>query len=213
MLPAFSGMRARLAFIVFALLPLAHADPLHCSLAAYKALPGLNAAVAGDVLTLTWEGDHDETVRLRLALESAAPVIRELAIKQKSGPWATVLSNAAPVFRVDSGLRRITNQQLDPLAGLGIKITPDIIEKYKWEAFWDAPLNLPGSEAAHNDCTPPQQGVLSQPGLPRSPDEVHHAAAVFHSESCAVKTNGARLEVSFPGLSLGVFEGRLQFTV
>ena len=112
-----------------------------------------------------------------------------------------------------SGLRRLTNQQLDPLAGLGIKITPELLEREKWEAFWDAPLNIPGGDAAHNDCTPPQRGVLDQPGLPRSPDEVKRAAAVYHAQSCAVKTNGARLEISFPGVQLGVFAGRLQYTV
>ena len=32
-------------------------------------------------------------------------------------------------------------------------------------------------------------------------------------ESCEVATNGARIEVSFPGVQLGVFEGRLQYTV
>src|SRR2546422_3400621 len=31
--------------------------------------------------------------------------------------------------------------------------------------------------------------------------------------SCEVKLDGARLEISFPGLSLGIFSGRLQFTV
>ena len=190
-----------------------HADHLNCSLAEYRAAPGLTATVAGETLLIDWEGDRNQELRLRLSIEGGTPTIQELAARRKGGPWVTLASHAAPEFRVVSGLRRITNQQLDPLAGLGIKITPEILERYKWEAFWDAPLNVPGADAAHNDCTPPQRGVLDQPGLPRRPGEVKRAAAVFHAQRCAVRTNGARLEISFPGVQLGVFAGRLQFTV
>src|ERR1700687_4234994 len=84
---------------------------------------------------------------------------------RRGGSWIALLAHATPEFRVVSGLRRITNQQLDPLAGIGVRITPEILKKYKWEAFWDAPLNVPGAEPAHNDCTPPQSGVLNQHGL------------------------------------------------
>ena len=150
---------------------------------------------------------------MTLAIHDGIPVIREVAARRSGGQWNALLKDAAPDFRVVSGLRRMTNQQLDPLAGLGIKITPEILEQYKWEAFWDAPLNVPGADPAHNDCTPPQRGVLDQPGLPRSPDEIKRAAAAYRSTGCAVKTNGARLEISFPGVALGVFDGRLQFTV
>jgi hypothetical protein len=191
----------------------AKADRLNCSLAEYKALPGLTAAVAGDTLTVTWEGDRNQELRLRLEIDGGAPVIRELAARRKGEAWVTLAANAAPDFRVVSGLRRITNQQLDPLAGIGVKITPEILEREKWEAFWDAPLNIPGGDAAHNDCTPPQRGVLNQPGLPRSADEVKRATAVYHAQSCGVRTNGARIEIWFPGVQLGVFAGRLQYTV
>ncbi len=189
-----------------------HADVLHANLSEYKAAPGLTVSVAGDALIATWEGDGLEG-RLTLAIQGGAPVIRELAARRKGGAWIELAANAAPEFRVVSGLRRMTNQQLDPLAGIGIKITPEILERDKWEAFWDAPLNIPGGESAHGDCTPPQRGVLDQPGLPRSPDEVKRASAIYRAKSCAVKTNGARLEISFPGVELGVFSGRLQYTV
>ncbi|MGH9351574.1 MAG: hypothetical protein ACRD2G_05355, partial [Terriglobia bacterium] len=49
--------------------------------------------------------------------------------------------------------------------------------------------------------------------MPRNPDEIHRAQASYHANACAVKTDGARLEVSFPGLDMGIFSGRLQFTV
>ena len=198
-----SALSAGLLFLACA----AKADQLNCSLAEYRPVPGLAATVAGDALTVTWQGDRNQELRLRLGIEGGAPVIEELAARRAGGAWVTMLSNGRPEFRVVSGLRRLTNQQLDPLAGLGIKITPEILQREKWEAFWDAPLNIPGADAAHSDCTPPQRGVLDQPGLPRNPNEVQRADAVYHSKSCAVKTNGARIEISFPGVSLGVFAG------
>src|SRR5262245_2663623 len=47
--------------------------------------------------------------------------------------------------------------------------------EHRWDVFWDAPLN--------------------------HPDEVRHSKAAFHSDRFGVKTDGARLEVSFPGLT------------
>jgi hypothetical protein len=184
-----------------------------CGMGGYKAVQGLTAVPEPGGVGLTWEGDRDQQVRLRLVAAGGAPVIRELAVRSTGGGWVTVASNVTPDFRLVSGLRRITNQQLDPLAGLGVEITPAIVEKYKWEAFWDAPLNVPGGQAEHNDTTPPVRGVLSQPGLPRTAGEVKRAEAVFQVNGCEVTTSGARMEVAFPGVQLGVFAGRLQFTV
>src|SRR3954466_13889288 len=59
--------------------------------------------------------------------------------------------------------------------------------EHRWDVFWDAPLNRP--------------------------DEVRRDHASFRSDRLAVKTDGARLEVSCPGLVMGVFSGGLQFTV
>jgi hypothetical protein len=57
------------------------------------------------------------------------------------------------------------------------------------------------------------QGGNLPPDLPRAASEIHRATAAYHANGCEVKTNGARLEISFPGLELGVFSGRLQYTV
>jgi hypothetical protein len=200
-------------FVIFASASGLHADPLTCSVAHYKSSPGLTAAVAGNAATITWDGDNHQELRLKLTINGGTPTIQELGIKREGGAWTTLLSHAAPDFRVVSGLRRITNQQLDPLAGLGVKITQEVVDREKWEAFWDAPLNIPGGESAHNNTTPPQRGVLNQPGLPRKPEEVRRDAAVYHAQGCEITTNGARIEVSFPGVQLGVFAGRLQYTV
>src|SRR5262249_6981838 len=50
-------------------------------------------------------------------------------------------------------------------------------------------------------------------GLPRTPDEITRADASYHVTSCEVKSNGGRLEITFPGVTLGVFAGRLQYDV
>ena len=49
--------------------------------------------------------------------------------------------------------------------------------------------------------------------MPRKPEEVKRGTAVYRAQSCEVVTDGARIDIVFPGVSLGVFEGRLQFTV
>ncbi len=59
----------------------------------------------------------------------------------------------------------------------------------------------------------PKAGVAHQPGLPRKPEEVARAEAKYRVTGCEVKTTGTRLEVQFPGVDLGVFSGRLEYTV
>ena len=101
----------------------ASADPLVCTLSGYKAAPGLTAAVADNVLTLTWDGDRTQEVRLRLGVDGGAPTMRELAVRRKGGAWAVLAANAAPEFRVVAGMRRMSNQQMQPLHELKVPIT------------------------------------------------------------------------------------------
>jgi hypothetical protein len=192
----------------------ASADPLTCNLSAYKAAPGLMATVADNTLTLTWDGEGSQELQLRLSINGGTPTIRELSVRTKgTQTWATLASNATPEFTVASGLRRATDQQIRPLRDLGVDITSKVIDEIKWEAFWDAPLNIPGANAAHGNSTPPLGGIAHQPGLPRQPSEIKRADAVYHVQSCDVKSNGGRIEVAFPGVELGVFAGRLEYTV
>ena len=79
-----------------------------------------------------------------------------------------------------------------------------MIDREKWYVFWDAPLLVPGVTEGRR----PRNW-----GLPRSPDEIRHMDASFDTSSCSVNTDGARLEVTFPGLSMGIFAGELRFTV
>src|SRR5689334_5975358 len=107
------------------------------NLSEYKPSPGLMASTVQNTLTVTWDGEKSEELRLRLALQKGTPVIEEIALRHKGGVWATLATNLTPEFHVVSGLRRMTDQQVLPLKGLGIKITPQILDQDRWEAFWD----------------------------------------------------------------------------
>ena len=187
-------------FAPLALLMLpAQADSL-CDLSGYELAPGLEARASADALRLEWTGERSERLRAVFAIEEGRPVVRELGAQAVGGGWRTLASNVSPEFHVAAGQRRISEQQLNPLRALGVELTPEVIEQEKWKVFWDAPLNVPGVDGIN-------------PGTPRSPGEVVRADAKFTATSCQVRTDGARLELSFPGVELGPFEGRLQFTV
>ena len=189
----------------------AAADPLNCTLRDYTAQPGLSATATADALTLAWEAERGIEGRLRLVVDGGVPIVEDLAVRNRGGAWASVVSRATPEFRIVTGLRRMSNQQLAPLRELGIEITPEVVDAKKWDAFWDAPLDL--SPPGRGGNPPPAQGIANQPGLPRRPDEIRRATAVYRATSCEVKRDGGRLEASFPGLELGGFTGALQFTV
>jgi hypothetical protein len=97
---------------------------------------------------------------------------------------AVLARNLTPQFTTVSGVRREAH-------GLD--------HEHRWDVFWDAPLTIPG----HGE----------NPGLPRKPEEIRRGVSSFATHACEVQQEGARIEVSFPGLSMGIFSGRLQFTV
>jgi hypothetical protein len=217
-------MRTAMLAVALALVAgAAHADPLNCSLTGYTAVAGLNASIADDVLAITWTGEKEADLRLRFAIDRGTPTVREVAIRSQGGRWATLASDLVPEYRVVSGIRRISEQQLDPLRTWGKlitpekiardkwhpvpAITPELIEQAKWDPFWDAPLLVPGLQARGAG-----RGETN-PELPRKPEEIRRATATYEARGCDVKTNGARLEITFPGVQLGVFAGRLQYTV
>ena len=193
----------------------ARSGQIVCATSDYKTTPGLIAEQTGNGLTLTWDGNRDQEVRMSLIIDNGTPTIQQLAIRRKGGTWATVASNAAPEFRVVSGYRRLDQEQLPALQASKGEVTQDILDHYKWDAFWDAPLRVPGNEPAHGGSTPPPEGIpgTNQPGLPRKPEEIKRAIASFHANACTVTTNGQRLEVSYPGVEMGIFSGSLQYTV
>ncbi len=188
------------------------ADPLSCSLAGYRAQPGLTASVANDALALQWSGDRGQELRARFVLMRGTPTIEELAVRKAGGTWGVVASNVVADYRVTTGLRRMSTQQMAPLRGLGVDLTSDIVDTYRWDPFWDAPLDL-GAAANRSSNPPPAAGVANQPGLPRSATEVVRSSARYAVTACTVTTDGGRLVVTFPGVTAGAFTGSLQYTL
>jgi len=185
----------------------AAADSLNCDLTQYTAGLGLTATVERDTLVVTWTGENGAELRATYAIDRAQPLIRDLAVRKRGGAWQTLGRNLTPEYDVTSGVRRMSNQQAQPLRALGVEITPEVIEKEKWYVFWDAPLVIPGIREGQ------QPNQARNIGLPRRADEIRRASASFSTTSCAVKTDGGRIEVTFPGLSMGIFAGNLRFTV
>jgi hypothetical protein len=216
--------------------PTLAAQSLNCDMSQYKAASGLTAAIEQGALAVTWNGSNGSELRARYAIDNGQPVVRELAVRKNGAQWAPLGQNLVPEFYVKSGVRRMTTQQGDPLRDLGIDITPEVIEKNKWYAFWDAPFVVPGvrepaparaggpgrgrgqpgpasqsEPAARRGSVPPgPEGRVY--GLPRKPEEIRSAEAKFQASSCSVTTDEARVEVNFPGLSMGIFSGSLRFT-
>jgi hypothetical protein len=214
------------------------ADSLSCDLSQYRAAPGLTAVVEQDTLLVSWTGQNGAEVRARYAIDGGTPVVRELTVRKAGAAWTTLGRNLTPEYHVVSGVRRMANDQANPLRAAGIELTEDVINKNRWYAFWDAPLVMPGSQELQDEAAwqrarqaaagnaeggrggrggrgQEPQGVL-QPnrtvGPQRTPSEIRRADASFHATSCSVKTDGASLIVTFPGLSMGIFSGDLQFT-
>src|SRR5438874_8261609 len=210
------------------------ADTSSCNLSQYKSAPGLTAAVEQDSLVVSWTGQNGAELRARYAIDGGQPEVREIAVKKAGGRWTTLGRNLTPEYHVVSGVRRMADDQANPLRAAGIELTEDVINKHRWYAFWDAPLVMPGSQEMKDEAA--WQRSQQQPeggagrggrggqtrdplvpnrtlGTPRTPSEIRRADASFHTTSCSVKTDGASLIVTFPGLSMGIFSGDLQFTM
>lgn len=168
----------------------------NCNLREYTPQQGLNAVTAPGELVVTWQGEHNEPLRASFSIRDGAPMIHQLAVRK-----VVLATDLTPEYWVTSGKRRLSEQQMAPLRKLRIALTPDVVDREKWFAFWDAPLMIPGSPGTSMD-------------LPRKPEEIHRAAASYHASACEVKTDGARLEITFPAsVDLGIFSGGLRYTV
>jgi hypothetical protein len=176
------------------------ADGVNCDIRQYKPAEGMSAESRDGALVLVWQGERNEQLRAALSIRDGQPVVVELAARVAGGSWKTLGRNLTPEFEVTSGVRRMSEQQLAPLRELKVALTPEVIEREKWNAFWDAPLMVPGRSGTNMD-------------LPRKPEEIRKSWATQHATGCQVVTDGARIEVSFPGLEAGIFSGSLQYTV
>jgi hypothetical protein len=176
-------------------------------LSSYRPQSGLTATMADNQLVVTWKGARESELRARFGIENGQPLIRDLVARKGTGSWATLGENLKPEYRVVTGVRRMSTQQADPLRAAGVELTPDVIAKNRWYAFWDAPLFIPPPPAAGRG-----QPAARTVGPPRTESEIRRASATFSSSSCSVRTDGASLEATFPGLTMGMFAGDLRFT-
>jgi hypothetical protein len=176
------------------------AQELNCDMAGYKPQEGLKAQVHAGVLELTWQGERQEQLRAAFAIRNGQPMVEELAARRNGGKWIVLGKSLTPEFEITSGVRRLSEQQMAPLRDLKIEFTPEVVEREKWNAFWDSPLVVPGRPGTNM-------------GLPRKQEEIRRTWAKYKSTGCQVKTDGARIEVVFPGFDGGIFSGALQYTV
>ncbi|MFW6289592.1 MAG: hypothetical protein ACOC0R_01385 [Mariniphaga sp.] len=114
----------------------------------YTPQSGLTAEVTDEVLTITWNGDNENEVRMQFRITNGTPVIHEMAVKKRHSNWQ-ILTDITPEFRVVSGLRRVTQQQIEPLKEMGVPITEDLLNEIKWDAFWDARFTSHKSHPGH----------------------------------------------------------------
>jgi hypothetical protein len=138
---------------------LSAAQELNCDLNDYKAQDGLKAQMRAGTLEVTWRGERQNELRAGFAIRGGQPLVQELAARKNNGKWIVLGQNLTPEFGLTSGIRRLSNQQIAPLKELGIALTPEVIEREKWNAFWDSPLMVPGRPGTNLD-------------LPRKPEEI-----------------------------------------
>ncbi|MGD0346001.1 MAG: hypothetical protein ABSA85_04550 [Terracidiphilus sp.] len=174
------------------------AQAQNCEMKGWKPIAGVSATANRDGVEVIWQGEHGQQNRARFALRNGQPVVEELAAQKAGGAWIVLGKELAPDFQVTTGRRRISTTELDILKHLN-KDTPEAEEQYKWNVFWDAPLEIPGHDSH-----------LVGPG--RTPDEVNRATVSYNASSCHVESDGDRVVVFFNGLALGIFSGDLEFT-
>lgn len=177
---------------------LAIGQTVHCDMSGYKAVDGLAAVAVREGVSLSWTGEGGMQLRAIFALQNNQPVVRELAARRSDGAWIVLGQDLTPQFEVTTGERRISSTILSILKK-NHQDTPAMIEAYKWNVFWDAPLVVPGTS--------------HMAGPPRTESSIARAQVNYASNTCTVKTDGDRISVIFNGLALGLFQGNLEFTV
>jgi hypothetical protein len=176
------------------------AQNVNCDMQRYQPAEGLTAENRDGALQLSWQGERGDLLHAAFTIRGGQPVVVELSARAAGGIRKILGRNLTPEYEVTSGVRRMSEQQLAPLREMKAALTPELIEREKWNAFWDAPLVVPGRAGTNMD-------------LPRKPEEIRKAWASYHATGCQVTTDGARIEVSFPGFEAGIFSGSLQYTV
>jgi hypothetical protein len=176
-----------------------NAQSIQCTTEGVKPVPGMKATADGQGAMLQWDGERGDQLRAKFAVRNGQPVIAELAVSKRGGTWVVLGKDVTPDFHVTTAKRRMSETEKSILVRLK-QDTPENEERYKWNVFWDAPLEIPGTEDNH---------LI---GGARTEDEIRRAAGTFHSTSCHLQSDGDQLSVQFDGLSLGLFAGDVKFT-
>jgi hypothetical protein len=132
---------------------------------------------------------------LQAAIENETLTIRWDGESQRECLARFTVLDGVPTVRELAGRKKggkwiCLGRDLTPEFGVttGVRRTGHgLPESNRWDVFWDAPLN--------------------------HPEEVRRSTASYKADKIEVRTEGARLEVSFPVLSMGSFAGGLRFTV
>src|ERR1700755_812097 len=140
---------------------------LNCDTAEYRPQEGLKAQGRAGALEVIWQGERREELRARFTIRSGQPVVQELAARKNGGAWIVLGQNLSPEFEITSGVRRLSQQQMSPLQEMKMELTPEVVKREKWNAFWDAPLMVPGRPGTNM-------------GLPRKPEEIRKVWAKYH---------------------------------
>jgi hypothetical protein len=188
----------RMAWMVVLCAGATVAQAQSCNVQDWRPIAGVSVSAGSSDVTVVWQGEHGQQNRARFALRDGQPVVEELAAQKAGGAWIVLGTNLEPEFQVTTGRRRISTTELDILKHLQ-NDTPEAEEEYKWNVFWDAPLEVPGHDSH-----------LVGPG--RTPDEVKRATVSYNASACRVESDGDRVSVVFNGLALGIFSGDLEFT-
>jgi hypothetical protein len=188
----------RMAWLTVLCAGAAAAHTQSCDMKDWKPIAGVSVTANHGGVQIVWPGEHGQQNRARFTLRDRQPVVEELATQKTGGAWIVLGTNLEPEFQVTTGRRRISTTELDILKHLH-KDTPEAEEEYKWNVFWDAPLEIPGHDSH-----------LVGPG--RIPDEVKRATVSYNANACGVESDGDRVSVVFNGLALGIFSGDLEFT-
>ena len=178
----------------------ASAQPPQCSTAGLKQVDGIKVQAGREDTLLEWPGEKGQELRARFAVQNGQPRIAELAARKAGGNWIVLATNLIPDFHVTTGKRRISETEKSILVHMH-QDTPENEDRYKWNVFWDAPLEVPGTEDHH------------LVGGPRSESEIQHADAAYNSNECRLESDGNQVSVVFNGLTLGLFSGDLKFTI
>ncbi len=178
----------------------AAAQTTKCDMSGYKAVPGVGVDSANGAVVISWPGERGDELRANFALHAGQPVVEELTARKPGGKWVVLGNDLTPDFEVTTGKRRMASTEIDILKKFH-RDTPANQEFYKWNVFWDAPLEIPGTENKH---------LVDGPRLP---EEVTRGTVSYRSDACSLSSDGDQVSLTFNGLALGIFAGKLRFTV